>query len=181
MTKLERATKFAMDRHRGQKRKDGKTPYWRHLEHVVKRLENLQVKQEILIAAWLHDVIEDTETDYDEIRAIFGKKVADTVSSLTKETRLAETKRETLYVRQLKKSSFDAKIIKLADVTANIVDLRKSGYPVRKQKALVKNKIRYLDAIRPEIYKKITRVPKITKIIDEMNQVFSDYDIKYVF
>jgi len=181
MTKLSKAKKFAILMHKGQKRKDGKTPYWRHLEQVVKRLCTMGAKEDILIAGWLHDTIEDTETDYDDIKEKFGIKVAEIVSSLTKETRLVESKREKLYVKQLKLSSFEAKIVKLADVTANISDLKKSGYSISKQKSLIKDKIKYLNAIRPGIYKKIYTVPKIKKIIDELNQVLIDYKIRYKF
>lgn len=181
MTRLDRAKRFAILQHKGQKRKDGKTPYWKHLEQVVKRLKTIHAKEEILIVGWLHDTIEDTETDYDEIKEIFGKKIADMVSSLTKDTRLVESKRERQYVRQLRTSIFEAKIVKLADVTANIADLRKSGYTLSKQKNLVKNKIKYLDAIRNGIYKKINTIPQSRKIIDELNQVLSDYEIRYTF
>lgn len=181
MTKIKQARIFAISRHKGQKRKDGKTPYWKHLEQVVKRLEMVNAKSSILITGWLHDTIEDTETDYDDIKAIFGKKIADDVSILTKDTRLVESKRERQYVKQLKSASIEAKIVKLADITANVADMKKSGYTYSKQKLLIKNKIKYLTAIKPGIYKKICLNPRISLIIEELNHTLSEYRIKYKF
>jgi len=85
--KVTNAKILAKKKHKHQFRKDKKTRYWKHLEQVVKRLEKLGIKDhEILCAGWLHDTIEDTDTDYDDIKKNFGKKVADIVSSVTKDT-----------------------------------------------------------------------------------------------
>ncbi len=43
---------------------------------------------DILCTGWLHDTIEDTDTDYDEIHKKFNDKIADYVASVTKDTRL---------------------------------------------------------------------------------------------
>ena len=56
------AKKFAQEKHKNQKRKDGVTPFYDHLEGVVNRLKNLGVTdKETLCSAWLHDIIEDTD------------------------------------------------------------------------------------------------------------------------
>ena len=71
------AKKFAREKHKNQKRKDGVTPFYDHLEGVVNRLKNLGISnQDVLSAAWLHDVIEDTNTTFDEINEIFGNIIS---------------------------------------------------------------------------------------------------------
>ena len=79
-----RAKKFAIERHKNQKRKDGVTPFSDHLEGVVNRLKNLGITNEdVLSAAWLHDVIEHTNTTFDEINEIFGNSISVLVLSLS--------------------------------------------------------------------------------------------------
>ena len=133
MNKVTKAKIFAKKKHKHLFRKDKKTPYWKHLEQVVKRLEKLGIKdQEILCAGWLHDTIEDTDTDFDDIKENFGKNVAEIVSSVTKDTRLIQKKREQNYILQLKKASWQAKVVKLGDIVSNIADLQNSDFSSKK-------------------------------------------------
>ena len=77
MSKLEAAELFAKDKHSGIKEADGITPYWKHLESVVSRLKGIGITDEdMLCAAWLHDTIEDTNTDFDDLYDKFGRNVA---------------------------------------------------------------------------------------------------------
>ena len=64
--KLDFSKQYAKKQHKGQYRKNNKTPYWRHLQDVVQNLEMMGIKDEsILCSGWLHDSIEDTSSDYD--------------------------------------------------------------------------------------------------------------------
>ena len=77
------AKKFAQEKHKNQKRKDGVTPYSDHLEGVVNRLKNLGVTDKnVLAAAWMHDIIEDTDVTFDQINEKFGREIAVIVLSL---------------------------------------------------------------------------------------------------
>jgi len=119
-----KAATFAANKHRHQIRKDGVTPYIAHpfrVAMIVRDLFNVD-DEEILAAALLHDTIEDTTTDYDEIEALFSNKVADIVGALTKDMRLPKKLREQAYDRQLAEGPWEAKLIKLADVLDNITD-----------------------------------------------------------
>ncbi len=82
--KFIRAFEFAEAAHRGQIRKDGKTPYIAHPMEVVKILISLHADEETLISAILHDVPEDTERTIEEVKAAFGEKVAFLVDGVTK-------------------------------------------------------------------------------------------------
>ena len=58
--KLDLSKQYAIKQHKGQYRKNNKTPYWHHLQDVVKNLEMMGIKDEsILCSGWLHDSIED--------------------------------------------------------------------------------------------------------------------------
>ena len=176
--KLLAARKFAISKHKGLKRKDCKTPYWRHLEKVVQNLQKIGVKDDsVLCAGWLHDTIEDTATDYDDIYEKFGKKCADMVASLTKDTRLAKPMREREYVIRLKRASIDAKIVKLCDVWANIADLENTSYSFEKKKRQAKEKMVYLRAILPAISKNGGRFSGLDNALEKINGLLENYGL----
>jgi (p)ppGpp synthase/HD superfamily hydrolase len=122
----QRAVSFAARRHEGQLRKDGNTPYVAHPVRVALVVRHVfDVADETAItAAVLHDLIEDTKTDYDEIAKEFGTAVADAVAAVSKDGRLPHDRREAEYDRQIAAASWQARLIKLADVYDNFCDSR---------------------------------------------------------
>jgi guanosine-3',5'-bis(diphosphate) 3'-pyrophosphohydrolase len=125
----QRAVSFAALRHHGQFRKDGQTPYFAHPVRVALVVRHVfeSSDQTALVAALLHDLIEDTTTDYDDLIEQFGKDAADAVAALTKDARLPEGEREQAYDRQLSQASWQARLVKLADVYDNFCDARSDG------------------------------------------------------
>ena len=85
-----RAASFAARKHHGQTRADNQTPYFSHVARVTLILSHVFgcEDEEVLTAALLHDTIEDTATDYDEVAEWFGPRVADYVVTLTKNVML---------------------------------------------------------------------------------------------
>ena len=84
MTLLENAELFAKSKHAGKLKKSGNT-YSNHLENVVSRLKSLGIiDEEVLCAGWLHDILEDTDTSFDELFEKFGRRIAVLTLSLTK-------------------------------------------------------------------------------------------------
>jgi len=122
----QRAVSFAAQRHNGQLRKDGKTPYFAHPVRVALVVRHVfeSTDQTALVGALLHDLIEDTTTDYDDLIEQFGQEAADAVAALTKDARLPEAEREDAYDRQLSQASWQARLVKLADVYDNFCDSR---------------------------------------------------------
>lgn len=118
-----RAAKFAASKHKGQTRKDGKTPYIAHPVQVASILSR-EVKEAdpvILLSALLHDTLEDTDTTYDELAHEFGKEVAELVLEVTNDPRLS--KQDSKAAQITKKWSPRAIKLKMADKTANLRDL----------------------------------------------------------
>ncbi len=81
--RIQRAYQFGAKAHEGQKRASGE-PYIHHPLEVAKILGDMHMDDQTLIAAILHDVIEDTPTAKDEIRRRFGKGVAELVDGVSK-------------------------------------------------------------------------------------------------
>lgn len=131
------AASMAARWHRGQSRKDGETPYVAHAFRVTMTIRDLFGfdDQAILAAALLHDLIEDTGADYDDIHDAFGEEVADLVAAMTKDMRLIEEVREQEYDRQLAAASWKARLIKLADVYDN---LSEAATPEQRRKLIGK-------------------------------------------
>ena len=144
MSDITQARSFAKRKHLGQLRKNGKTTTFSHLKDVVRNLKKMKVTdEEIICAAWLHDTIEDTDTDYDSIKDRFGKNIAEIVVSVTKDNRLAKKQREIKYVKDLKTSSAKAKLVKIADILANVNDAPNAGRNAQWEKQqFVKNVIK---------------------------------------
>ncbi|HWB61725.1 MAG TPA: HD domain-containing protein [Chthoniobacteraceae bacterium] len=119
-----KAASYAARKHSDQRRADGMTPYFAHVARVTLITRHLfRVNdQDVLTATLLHDVIEDTNTDHDEIAEIFGMRVAKYVILLTKNKMLSKKLREKDYERRLKRAPEAIQIAKLADAFDNLSD-----------------------------------------------------------
>jgi guanosine-3',5'-bis(diphosphate) 3'-pyrophosphohydrolase len=148
------AIAFAARAHKGQLRKDGETPYASHAFRVCLVLRALFGidDSEALIAAVLHDTIEDTTTDFDDLRERFGPNVASWVATLSKDKRRVWDEREAVYEKQLAQAPWQVQVCKLADVFDNLMDLE--HMPADKRGRSLKNAIRYLDALKSNLHER---------------------------
>ena len=178
MSKVTEARNFAKKKHAGQLRKNGKTTTFSHLKDVVKNLKKMKVtNNDTICAAWLHDTIEDTDTDYDEIYEKFNREIADYVASVTKDTRLIKEEQERQYIIQLENAPWQAKVVKLGDIIANFKDLTNSGYDKATQDIKVKNKLPYIFAIHSELILR-NEVPQIENAKNELNELLKKHNQK---
>ena len=98
----------------------GEHPYTKHLGDVVGVLQRFHVENEdLLVAAWLHDSVEDTETTVGQIELIFGQEVADLVHRVTNEPGTNRKARHEATYPKIK-ASVNATTLKLADRIANV-------------------------------------------------------------
>ncbi len=116
---------YAKKGHQGQKRKSGEE-YITHPLHVAIYLAELNFDIETIKAALLHDLVEDTEITYQDIKKTFGKEVADLVDGVTKLDKIRYNSREEAKADAIRKMviamSKDIRvlILKLADRLHNI-------------------------------------------------------------
>ncbi len=122
---LLQALDLAAAKHRDQRRKDTpKSPYINHPIAVAKMLWDCGVRdQTTILAAVLHDTIEDTDTTREEIVGLFGAEVADVVVEVTDDKSLPKARRKELQVEHAPHMSHAAKLVKLADKTCNVRDV----------------------------------------------------------
>ena len=135
------AIDFAAEKHKLQRRKGYlKIPYINHPVKVCKILIDCGESDiDLLLAAILHDTIEDTNTTADELLLKFGQKVANLVVEVTDKMDLDENIRKNLQLVNASKLSPEASLIRIADKIANINDIIK--YPLN---WTVKRKLRYI-------------------------------------
>jgi guanosine-3',5'-bis(diphosphate) 3'-pyrophosphohydrolase len=124
--KLLEAVAFAARAHHGQFRKDRATPYVSHVFRVCLVVRDLFGFDDprMLVTALLHDTIEDTTTDFDDIAERFGAEIGCWVSYLSKDKRFPDTERERAYLDRLKEAPWQVQVCKLADIFDNLTDMR---------------------------------------------------------
>ncbi len=131
---IQKAIEFAQKKHEGQKDDEGKDYFIQHLLVVGKAVTKLTEDMEVIQASYLHDTLEDTDTTYDELVEVFGKRVADLVNEVTQEGQKDEYG---FYFPRLK--SKEAILIKLIDRASNITRME-SWDEKRKEHYLKKTK-----------------------------------------
>lgn len=123
---LLKATQFAADKHRNQRRKDAEaSPYINHPISLANVLANEGGVTDpvVLCAALLHDTIEDTNTTAEELKAIFGEAITGVVMEVTDDKSLDKPVRKQLQIEHARHASPQAKLVKLADKICNLRDI----------------------------------------------------------
>lgn len=122
MTIVQKAREFAANAHYEQKRKYTGEPYINHPAEVVSILKTVGASDNMIAAAWLHDVVEDCCVAIVTIARLFGEEVAGLVSDLSDISLPVDgsrASRKEIDRQHTAKASPDAKTIKLADLISN--------------------------------------------------------------
>ncbi len=162
------ALSFAARAHEGQKRKDGRTPYVSHVFRVclvVRHVFGIDDPRALKAAA-LHDVIEDTGTDFDDVADTFGPEVAQWAAALCKDKRRPDDEREAEYIARLNAAPWEVKVCKLADVFDNMLDAKHLG--ADKRESARRRSRQYLDALGPNI------PPQARPAYETVEQLFAE-------
>ena len=156
------AVSFAARAHRHQIRKDRETPYSAHPFRVCLVLRHVFGLDDpkTLTAALLHDTIEDTPTDYDDIADRFGDGVAGWVATLTKDMRLRDDAREPAYFEALAAADWQVQAIKLADLYDNLCDM--THLPAATRARSVRRSREFLEFFRPHVKPEVRAFFEVT-------------------
>ena len=186
MTPLENAELFAKLKHAGKLNESG-VSHSNHLENVVSRLKSLGVvDQDVLCAGWLQDILEYTDTSFDELFEKFGRRISTLILSLTKtklvidtsdDSTLSLTKKRTISKKQrqkeygikIKESEIDVKLIKLCDISTNLGNLKNQLISKTKKRRILKE-LRYYTVIIEKDLIQNTRYPKANTLLETINE-----------
>jgi hypothetical protein len=133
MDLVEKAKLFATTAHKriNHLRKYNNQPYTVHLSAVANIVASVTTDEEMIAAAWLHDVVEDTPATLYNIEKEFGKGVAELVENLTDISKPGDgnrLQRKTIDKQHISRASQRAKTIKLADLIDNAIDICKHDF-----------------------------------------------------
>ena len=186
MTPLKKAELFAKTKHGGELNEIG-VPHSNHLENVVSRLKSLGViDEEVLCAGWLQDILENTDTGFDELFEKFGRRVTTLILSLTKTKLVIDTsdnstlsltkkrivsnkQRQKEYGIKIKESEIDAKLIKLCDISANLGNLKNIVISKTKKRRILRELRYYLSIIEKDLTD-YPKYPQIITLLETINQ-----------
>ncbi len=146
---VESAQAFAIERH-GDQEYGSNLPYEWHLGKVATLAERLGYPEEIQAAAWLHDVVEDTATDLDEVRLLFGDAIADIVDNVTYSD---EDKAAGVDKIKKAKRNMGAHVVKFCDSSVNFSASALNGAPesMGQWRATVERYGRFVSELRSDL------------------------------
>ncbi len=141
LPRIRAAFEFAQNAHVNQRRKDG-SPYVTHPLASAEIIAEMGLDEDAIMAALLHDCIEDTGVTYEEIAKRFGSGVADIVEGVTKLSRVQYTSKEEEQMENLRKmllamaKDIRVIIIKMADRLHNMRTMEYQSAIKQSEKAL---------------------------------------------
>lgn len=117
---IRKAAEFAAKAHAGTMRKGSGIPYIYHPMEVALIVAQMTDDPEVIAAAYLHDVLEDTQVTPEEMEKEFGSRVLALVSAETEDKSLTWRERKENTIRHLKTASYEVKLLTLGDKLSNM-------------------------------------------------------------
>ncbi|KAI0565484.1 Guanosine-3',5'-bis(diphosphate) 3'-pyrophosphohydrolase MESH1 [Gracilaria domingensis] len=140
---------YSTEKHKDQKRKNSKGhPYICHPVRVARRLlvDGGVDDVSTLVAALLHDTVEDTDATLEEIEQLFGSEIAHLVDEVSDDKSLPKKVRKQKQIQNAPFISCEAKVIKLADKLDNLTELVEIA-PIGWDQERVKNYFDWAEAV----------------------------------
>lgn len=166
--RIKKAHDFAKEKHKDQKRKFTGKAYLTHLENTANLLwqANEDVETDSLVAALLHDTVEDTQTTFKEIDQNFGREVRNLVEELTSNKKEQNIIGKAIYLTdKVNKMSEKAFTIKLCDRLDNVIGLNGTLVPLgfktrymEETKYIVTNLNRKINGVQKYLLHKIKSI-----------------------
>ena len=179
-TRLEQAVAFALEAHGGAKRKGKERPYILHPLEVLTIVAGLTEDEDVQIGAVLHDTVEDTGTSVDEIRTLFGERVASLVSSESEDKSKSWEERKKTTIDHLRQESREVKLICLGDKLSNIREIGRDHERIGDEiwkKFNQKDKKKhawYYGCILGVLKKEFKKIPEILEYETLMTRIFGN-------
>lgn len=166
---LNKAIKYATEKHCKQKRKGTDIPYIVHPLETMTILNSMNADDTLLIAGVLHDVVEDTEATIEEVRNMFGNAVADLVGEHTEDKSKTWKERKEESIKATAEGSRSLKMLVMADKVSNL-------------RALFRDVGRW----KEEVWKRFNAPKQMqawycSKLIDALNEMQYDKDARDVY
>jgi (p)ppGpp synthase/HD superfamily hydrolase len=134
---------------------------------IVFRLKSIGVNDErVLCSAFLSQ----TKASFDEIYARFGREIATLVTSISRDFTLPKQKQEEQYTKQLQDAPWEAILIKLCEISANLKIIKESEMSKTKRSKQLKQNIHYLNVLKKKIAENKSTTPAVERLLDGANE-----------
>lgn len=167
--KLWEAINFAFQKYGSLKRKSADMPFVVHPIRVVMVLRAVGFSEfknkDLILAALFHDLLEDTDLTFEELKTEFGTEVASIVKELSKPENISKEE----WLKAFDTSSKEAKLIKMADRIDNLMDMKSIEWTVEKQKKYAEQGLIILETCgrtSPRLANKLKKL--IDKILNDL-------------
>jgi len=167
--KLWEAINFAFLKYGSLKRKSADVPFVVHPIRVAMILRAAGFSEfknkDLIVAALFHDLLEDTDLTFEELKTEFGTDVASIVKELSKPENISKDE----WLRAFDTSSKEAKLIKMADRIDNLMDMKLPEWNVEKQRNYAKQGLIILETCgrtNPRLANKLKKI--IDKILNDL-------------
>lgn len=184
---VRKAWEFAEKKHEGQYRKYSDLPYFVHPKAVARIVEQISQNSDLVAVAFLHDVLEDTDTTEEELRQEFSTSICNIVKELTnsKEDR-GHMKKRVYMLDKMSRMSNDALLVKLADRLHNILFINEENMKNEKHFKFIKYYwentkfiMSLLEKMRYAEKQEITDQHRV--LIGRINAVLDFLEVRYSF
>lgn len=178
-TKLYKALLFALEAHKGQTRKGKQTPYIVHPVTAALLVAQVGGSEDAIIAALLHDTVEDTPVTLGQIKSVFGDTIATIVGDLTeKDKTLPWADRKAAALAHIPQMGTESLLVKSADVLHNItdtlLDYKAEGKNMFKKFEVGSSKqLTHYVAVFESLYREYPENPLLSELSDKIAQLKS--------
>lgn len=125
-TRLTQARKYGKEKHEGQTRKTDGTPMFNHPIRVAGILKDAGFDEEVVMAGYLHDTVEDTDATLEEIENLFGKRVAEIVAGNTENKDHSWEERKQHTIDWIAEAPIEVRALIVADKLDNLRSMVKA-------------------------------------------------------
>ncbi len=139
---------------------------------VVFRLKSIGISHEQILCS---AILSQTRASFDELFERFGREVAVMSTAISRDHSLPKKRQEEAYVEQLKAAPWEAVLIKLCEISANLKVIKESQLSRTKRSKLLKQNIHYLNVLKTNIAENRDKVLGLDKLLDGANETIAHF------
>jgi (p)ppGpp synthase/HD superfamily hydrolase len=139
---------------------------------VVFRLKSIGISHEQILCA---AILSQTKATFDELFERFGRDIAVTVTSIRRDNTVPKKLQEQTYVEQLREAPWEAVLIKLCEISANLKLIKESKLSKTKRNKLLKQNIHYLRVLKNNIAENHDKALGLDRLLEGANETISHF------
>ena len=139
---------------------------------VVFRLKSIGISHEQILCA---AILSQTKATFDELFERFGRELAVMVTSIMRDNTLPKKKQEEAYVEQLRQAPWEAVLVKLCEISANLKVIKESELSKTKRGKLLKQNIHYLNILKNNIRENQDKALGLPRLLEGANETITHF------